>query len=416
MLMHKNALIALIIINNAFASAVLEGFFPVEIDQTSTDFMNVGGGKCRNGIDGGSYYRQLIVTKDFVEQGFATEDEVQDFGPEDKIRGCAKLCELEGDACRGFDWRKNRANNPKYPTTDCFFNTNFPTSTATSTPRNNYEDWLCFSKDRTFSPTISSEPTDAPVTTEPTISRAPTRNPTAAPTTLPSTLFKSTAAPITSTPTVSSQPTPTPLDGFFPLETDETSTDFMNVGGGKCRNAVDGGSYYRQLIVTKDFVELGLATEDEVKDFGQVDKIRGCAKICELEGDMCKGFDWRKNRANNIKYPTTDCFLYARYPTYTATSTPRNNYEDWLCFAREQTLCDKLSQTLTLEVCLSEPDVCEAKADLDQNGRESCDSWCGRSGLICNKAWNDKNGCDKKRKIPCSKTGKKESICSCKIE
>jgi len=411
MLMRKNALIALIIFNNAFASAVLEGFFPVEIDQTSTDFMNVGGGKCRNVIDGGSYYRQLRVAAELVKLGLATEDEVEDFGPEDKIRGCAKLCELEGDVCRGFDWRKNRVKSS--PLTDCYFNTNFPTYTATSTSRNNYEDWLCFSKDRTFSPTISSEPTDAPVTTEPTTSHAPTRNPTAAPTTSPSTIFKPTAAPITSTPTVSSQPTPTPLEGFLPIETDESSTDFMNVGGGKCRNVIDGGSYYRQLRVAAELVKLGLATEGEVTDFGQVDKIRGCAKLCELEGDMCKGFDWRKNRVKSS--PLTDCYLYARYPTYTATSTSRNNYEDWLCFTKEQTLCDKLSQTLTLEVCLSDPNVCEAKADLNENGRESCDSWCGRSGLVCDKAWNDKNGCGKKRKIPCSKTGKKESICSCKI-
>jgi len=413
MFIGKNYFIALIVFKNTFVSANLEGFFPVEVDEMSTDFMNVGGGKCRNGIDGGRYYDQVIVTKEFVNRGLATQEEADNFGQVDKIKGCAKLCDLEGELkCRGFDWRKDRVN---FPLTDCYFYEEYPTYTATSTSRNNYEDWLCFSRDRTFSPTISSEPTKAPVTTEPTKSQEPTRNPTAAPTASPTTRFKPTPAPITSSPTVSSKPTPTPLEGFFPIEVDETSTDFMNVGGGKCRNLIDGGRYYDQVIVTKEFVNRGLATQAEVDNFGQVEKIRGCAKLCELEGNKCKGFDWRKDRVKSS--PLTDCYFYVVEPTYTATSTPRNNYEDWLCFAREKTqyqlLCDMLSYTR--EVCMNDTDECEAKANLGANGKESCDSWCGRSSLVCDKAWNDKNGCDKKREISCSKTGKSFSICRCKI-
>ena len=203
------------------------------------------------------------------------------------------------------------------------------------------------------------------------------------------------------------------LEGFFPIKIDATSTDFMNVGGGKCADGSNGGRSYDQVIVARNFVDLGLATQEEVDGSGPVDKIRACAKLCELEGDDCEGFSFHKDRG---QYRTADVYFHKNFPTYTLITTSRNYYNDYLCFAKEQTqdepLCDKLSNVRT--VCLSSPMVCEAQANLKKNGKESCDSWCGRSSLVCDQAWNDKNSCGKKRTIPCSTTGKNYSICSCK--
>lgn len=206
------------------------------------------------------------------------------------------------------------------------------------------------------------------------------------------------------------------VEGYFPTEQDAyTSTDCMNVRGGRCRNAIDGGRYYKQVIVKKNLLALGINTEDELESFTQDDKIDGCAKLCDLEGGACKGFDYRKNRESGPR-PTTDCYFNSNYPTYSSANTSRNNYEDWLCFTNNdspvRSLCDELDRIR--QVCLNRDDVCEAKANLKKAGNESCDSWCGRSGLVCDGAWNDKNGCGKRSPIECSATGKGASICRCK--
>lgn len=62
------------------------------------------------------------------------------------------------------------------------------------------------------------------------------------------------------------------------------------------------------------------------------------------------------------------------------------------------------------EVCSSNPQECEATADL--NG-ESCDTWCERYGLGCVKAWDDGAFCERRNEIDCSDDGKSRSICLC---
>jgi len=78
-------------------------------------------------------------------------------------------------------------------------------------------------------------------------------------------------------------------------------------------------------------------------------------------------------------------------------------------------LCDGMAY-IRGEPCLDTVDVCEAVANLAVNGKESCDAWCGRSGLRCGSAWHDDGGtCTKKGVIGCDRTGASGSICRCEI-
>jgi len=82
---------------------------------------------------------------------------------------------------------------------------------------------------------------------------------------------------------------------------------------------------------------------------------------------------------------------------------------------KNQTLCDTIAY-MRGEPCLDIVNVCEAVANLAANGKESCDAWCGRSGLRCGGAWHDDAGtCTKKSAIGCDRTGASGSICRCQI-
>jgi len=170
---------------------------------------------------------------------------------------------------------------------------------------------------------------------------------------------------------------------------------------GKCRNTQDGGLMYDSVFA---------------------DNEADCEQKCQDEGADCEGFDYRVN------YSGTNCKFNSNIPTYIRPETHRTDYTlSWRCYARgcncdtnqvdppPQPLCDNLMDLIVGdEVCINTNEVCEATADLKANSKESCNEWCGRVGLSCDKAWNDgSNDCQKKKEISCSTSGNKYSICRC---
>jgi len=150
------------------------------------------------------------------------------------------------------------------------------------------------------------------------------------------------------------------------------------------------------------------------------DSLDECKDWCDGRGNLCEGFDFDEGKT---KYGGVSCWERRYKPTGARAPTSRKDYTDWFCHAKncncDQTVSTKLCTPMwnlidNDEVCVDTNDVCEATANLGENGQESCNAWCERSGLVCTQAWNDgKNYCEKKSSIGCDKTGKKKSICHC---
>jgi len=112
------------------------------------------------------------------------------------------------------------------------------------------------------------------------------------------------------------------------------------------------------------------------------------------------------------RYPTKQpTKIPTRQPTRPPTSSPIDPPSN-----NAPLLCDTMLDLIWgNEVCLNNVDICEATANLSANDNESCDSWCERSGLTCDEAWDDSNvDCGKRGNISCSESGKTRSICRCK--
>jgi len=133
----RNTVLTVLMMINVVSAGILEEFSPVEQNVNSLNFNTIVGGRCRNNIDGGRYYKQIKVSEETV-----LDDGESEFLVRKGIQRCARACKQEGDMCKGFDYRMERAE--RY--TNCYFNANTPVSIREKTRRNDYSSWLCYAK------------------------------------------------------------------------------------------------------------------------------------------------------------------------------------------------------------------------------------------------------------------------------
>jgi len=194
--------------------------------------------------------------------------------------------------------------------------------------------------------------------------------------------------------------------------------------GGKCKAPINSGTSSCSL----NPLYTNCATGKRVKE--ESNPLQACKDWCTSRGTLCNGFDYDEGAGRCTER------RYTPYGAYYPTS--RKDYTDWFCHEKtcncgqndddddddyydddddevSTSLCTPmLNLIINDEVCLDTDDVCEATANLDANGKESCNDWCERSGLVCAQAWNDgRSSCEKKKSIGCGQTGKKYSICRC---
>lgn len=84
-------------------------------------------------------------------------------------------------------------------------------------------------------------------------------------------------------------------------------------------------------------------------------------------------------------------------------------------FSSAQHLCRSLKHEIKNDqICSDNDRFCHAVADLDSNGGESCDDWCGQADLDCVRAWKTTDDtCRRRGKLACDKPVK-NAICKCK--
>jgi len=222
------------------------------------------------------------------------------------------------------------------------------------------------------------------------------------------------------------------LDDFF--------TAYGN--GGRCNSS---GSSRRDGICPRfsyGFIGTLELLEVDDDDGTNFDKgVRNCAEACaskgvkanlpedealwsprdQYEGQYeCNSFDYRPQQVSN-------CLLHDNVARSLQGSRPgstRVDFTEYYCYRRNGSntipcnkLCqDGISKIKKDKIYENTPRICEARANLNREGGESCASWCGRlnggSGE-CEEAWERvKNGV-KEGSIGCDDEGLKSAVCRC---
>jgi len=236
-------------------------------------------------------------------------------------------------------------------------------------------------------------------------------------------------------------------DSFRPYRTGSDSDKFGGVIGGRCYST---GSSRRDGICprfTYGFIgtlELLEVDDDDGTDFEK--GVRNCAEACaaygvkdtlpadealwsprdQYQGEfVCNSFDYRPQQANN-------CYLHpnpARSLQGTRPGSTRVDYTENYCYQRNgdnfsipcNKLCqDGISQIRSDQIYENTPRICDAKANLKSEGKESCDSWCERLNggkAECVEAFKRVNSDGvKSGQIGCDVEGRGTAICRCETD